>query len=407
MEGKRTVAPNPTDDHEARTAPLIAAEAAVLADEQTLTRRRLVRLATAGAAGMAATGYALERASAQDATPDPAPDPEADPEAGEDEEATPAPGGTPVGSAGELVVYSGRNEELVGDLVPRIEGGTGVDLEVEYAGTSELAAQILEEGENTPAGLFLAQDAGALGALAAEGRLQELPAELLERVDPRFRSPDGLWVGISGRSRVLVYNTDQVTEDRLPASVLDLPTAGFEGQVGWAPTNASFQAFVTALRVLEGDEGARAWLEAMQGIDPVVFESNGDVVRAVGRGEIQVGLVNHYYLYEIQAEEQTELPIANHFFQAGDPGSLVNVAGVGILAGTDQAEQAEAVVDYLLTEPAQAYFAEQTFEYPLIQGVPLAEGLRPLEEVQGPEIDLSDLADLEGTLALLTELGII
>lgn len=408
MEGSRTVAENQDPTTDARRASPAETDAETTglptSDGQPLSRRRLVRVTAAGAAGLAGAVYALDRATAQDATPDPEPDP--DPEAGDDD-ATPAAGGTPVGSAGELVVYSGRSEELVADLIPLVEAGTGVDLEVEYAGTSELAAQLLEEGENTPAGLFFSQDAGALGALAAAGRLEPLSQDLLDRVDPRFRSTDGLWVGLSGRARVLVYNTDDVTADELPASALDLPSAGFDGQIGWAPTNASFQSFVTALRILEGEDGARAWLETMREINPVVFESNGDIVRAVASGDIQVGLVNHYYAYEIQAEEGETLPIANHFFQGGDPGSLINVAGVGILAGTDQAEPAGAVVDYLLSEPAQAYFAGRTFEYPLIEGVPLAEGLTPLDQIQSPDLDLGQLADLQGTVELLTEVGII
>ena len=378
----------------------------------SLSRRRLVRLTAAGVAGLAATA-SVAGVLAQGTTPEPEPepDPEADPEAEETEAAedgTPAAGGTPVGSAGELTVYSGRNEELIGGLVPQIESGTGVDLSVRYASTGELAATILDEGENTPAGLFLAQDAGALGLLAQEGRFRPLPQELLDRVDPRFRSPDGLWVGVSGRARVLVVNTDLADPATLPASVLELTDPRWRGQVGWAPENASFQSFVTAMRRLLGDDRTRTWLEEMIANEAVGFgDSNGAIVRAVGAGEIAAGLVNHYYLYEVQQEDQTTLPLANHFFAAGDPGALVNVAGVGILADTDQAEQAEVVADFLLREPAQTYFAQETFEYPLIPGVPTAEGLPPLAEIESPDVDLTDLADLAGTRALLAEAGLI
>jgi iron(III) transport system substrate-binding protein len=329
-----------------------------------------------------------------------------DPE-GEMEGTPEIPAGTPVGSAGAVTIYSGRNENLVGELIARFEPATGIDAEVRYGGTSELAATILEEGDNSPADVFFSQDAGALGALAQEDRLAQLPEDLLNRVDPRFRSPDGLWVGVSGRARVLVYNTDMLTEADLPASVKDLTDPAWKGKVGWAPENASFQSFITAFRVVEGDDAARAWLEAMQANEPKVFEGNSPIVRAVAAGEFPVGLVNHYYMYEIQAEEGTTLPIANHFFEAGDVGSLVNVAGVGILKDAEHAEQATAFVDYLLSDAGQTYFAERTFEYPLIEGVPTAEGLRPLSEIQSPEIDLSDLADLEGTLRLLTEVGVL
>ncbi len=379
---------------------------------RALTRRGVVRLVGGGAAGLAATAVAGRAAWAQDATPavepeaDPVADPVADSEAGDGE--TPTADGTPAGEGGDLTIYSGRSEGLVGPLLERFGEETGIETEVRYAGTAELAATLIEEGDATPAGAFFAQDAGALGLLAQEGRFQPLPDELLERVDPRFRSDDGLWVGVSGRARVLVYNTDELSEADLPSSVLDLTDEAWSGRVGWAPENASFQAFVTALRLLEGDDAARAWLEGMLANDVQNFgDSNSSIVTAVGNGEIQVGLVNHYYFYAIKEEAGDDFPIANHFFAEGDPGSLINVAGVGVLADAEDSEQALRFVEFLLDDEAQTYFAEETSEYPLVAGVPTAEGLTPLAEVGSPEVDLSDLADLQGTIELLTEVGVL
>ncbi len=363
--------------------------------DRVLSRRNLVRattLGTAGLAGLAIAGAGIQSASAQDATAEA--DPEADPEADGEAE------------GGDVTVYSGRSEELVEELIEQTEEATGIDLAVRYAGTPELAAQILEEGDNSPADIFFSQDAGALGALAKEGLLAPLPQEILDLVDARFRSPDGVWIGLSGRARVAVYNTDELTEADLPTSILDFTDEAWSGRIGWAPENASFQSFVTALRVLNGEDAAREWLEGMIANQPVTYDGNGAVVRAVAAGEVQVGLVNHYYVYEIQAEDGP-LPIANHFFAEGDPGSLINVAGVGILASSQAQDQALEVVEYMLGTDAQTYFAERTFEYPLIAGVPTAEGLTPLADVQGPDIDLSDLDDLEGTLALLAEVGLL
>lgn len=374
-----------------------------------LSRRRLVLLAGAMGAGLAVTRR--RDVLAQDATetpgaePDPEPDPEADPEA--EVEPSSTAGGTPVGEAGDATIYCGRNETLVGPLLTQLEGLTGVDLDVRYGDSGELAATILEEGDSSPASVFFSQDAGLLGLLAGEGRLAELPADLLERVDPRFRSPDGLWVGLSGRARVLVYNTDALTEADLPTSVLQLTDPKWSGKIGWAPTNASFQSFVTALRLLEGEDAARTWLEGIIANEPEVFDGNAAVVRAVGEGELEVGLVNHYYLYEIKQEEGDDFPIANHFFSAGDPGSLVNVAGVGLLASAPDVEQGLAVIDALLSTEAQTYFAEKTFEYPLIEGVPTAEGLPALSEIESPDLDLSALSDLAATQQLLADVGLI
>lgn len=315
------------------------------------------------------------------------------------------PNATPVG--GSLTIYSGRNEGLVGPLIESIEAALDIDIEVRYAGTSELAATLLEEGDRSPADVFFSQDAGALGALSKAGLLAVLPDDTRAQVDPRFQSFDGHWIGTSARARVLAYNPENVDPATLPASVEALTDAAWNGLVGWAPTNASFQTFITAFRLIKGEDAARAWLEAMRDNGAVAFEGNADVVRAVASGEIAVGLVNHYYKYEISHEEGHDIPVENHFFSSGDVGSLVNVAGVGILASAKNTVQANAFVNYLLGAAAQTYFAEQTFEYPLAAGVEPAVELVPLEEIQAPEIDLNDLDDLEGTLELLTDVGLI
>ena len=309
-------------------------------------------------------------------------------------------------AGGTLTVYSGRSEELVGPIIERFETETGVDVEVKYGDTAELASTILEEGDASPADVFFAQDAGALGAVAEAGRLEALASTALDRVDERFRSTEGQWVGVSGRARVAVYNTASLTEADMPASILDFADPAWKGRLGWAPTNGSFQAFVTALRVVEGEDAAKAWLEGVQANEPKVYEGNDPALQAVGAGEIDVAFVNHYYLMRRLAEEPG-FAAANHFFEAGDPGALVNVAGVGILSTARNAAAAEAFVDFLLSDGSQAYFAEETFEYPLVAGIPADDRLVPLAEIESPDIDLSDLSDLQGTLDLLTEVGIL
>ncbi|MBW3641623.1 MAG: iron ABC transporter substrate-binding protein [Actinobacteria bacterium] len=307
----------------------------------------------------------------------------------------------------QLTIYSGRNEDLVGPLIAQFEGASGIDVEVRYGDTAQLAGAILEEGENSPADVYFAQDAGALGAVSRAGRFRPLDPAILNRVDPQFRSVDDQWVGVSGRARVAVYNTELLSENDLPDSVLDLTTPRWAGgRIGWAPTNGSFQAFVTAMRVALGEDGARAWLEGVKANEPKVYENNIAIVEAAGAGEIQVGLVNHYYLHRLQAENPA-FPAANHVFPEGDLGSLVNVAGVGILDTSDHAEPARQLVEFLLSEEAQQYFAEETFEIPLVEGVEADPSLPPLESLKQPDIDLNGLADLQGTLALLTEVGVI
>ncbi len=306
-----------------------------------------------------------------------------------------------------LVLYSGRNEELIQPIIDRFIEETGVQVDVRYGNTAGLANQILEEGANSPADLYLGQDAGALGALAKAGALSPLPSDVLERVPAVFRSDAGLWVGLSGRARVLIYNPVLLEESglALPDSILDLTDPMYRGVVGWAPANASFQTNVTALRLLEGDEATLTWLEAMVANDTVSFgSSNGNLNRAVIDGEIIMGLTNHYYMFGILREEP-DAPIAQHFFPAGDAGALLNIAGVGVLATSDQPGLSQRLVLYLLGAEAQQYFADQTFEYPVIDGIAVNELLTPLSEIQPPELDLSDLDDLALTLEIIEDSG--
>ena len=307
---------------------------------------------------------------------------------------------------GELVVYSGRTEELVGPILDQFEEETGIEVAVRYGDTAEMANLILTEGENSPADVYFAQDAGALGAVAGEGLLATLPDQILDLVDERFRSPEGQWVGVSGRARVVVYNTENVQPEELPDSIFGFTDPEWSGRIGWAPTNGSFQAFVTALRVLEGEDRAREWLEGIEANEPNVYEGNNPALDAVIAGEIDVAFVNHYYLMQRLAEEP-DVPAANFFLTDGDPGALVNVAGAGILTTAPNAEAAQTFVEYLLSEEAQTYFAEETKEYPLVEGVEPDADLPALGEIGTPDIDLSDLSDLEGTLELLQEVGIL
>lgn len=313
------------------------------------------------------------------------------------------------GDSGEdgLVVYSGRNEGLVAPILERFESETGVEVSARYAGTAELAAQLQEEGERTAADVFFAQDAGALGALSQAGRFAPIPEETLQMVDGRFRAVDGTWVGVSGRARVLAYDPEQVPEADVPDSVLELTEPQWSGKVGYAPTNASFQAFVTAMRELLGEERTKQWLEGMKANDIQAYDNNIAVLDAVDRGEVSLGLINHYYWYEKVAEQGEDAVRARiKYLPGGDPGALVNVAGVGVLKGTDRPDEAQQLVEFLLSAQAQEYFATETMEYPLVDGVATAEDLPPLDSLEAPEIDLARLESLEETLALLEEVGL-
>ena len=306
-----------------------------------------------------------------------------------------------------LVVYSGREEELVAPLFERFEQETGVEVDVRYADSAELAATIAEEGGNSPADVFFAQDPGSLGSV--DDQLTELTDTVLDRVDPQFRDSNGRWVGTSGRARVIAYNTDELTADEVPDSVFDLTDPKWKGKIGIPPTNASFQAFVTAMRLDAGEERTKQWLEDVKENDPKFYEKNTPVVEAVASGEIQLGLVNHYYLYLVK-EEQPDAPIENKYLPGDDPGALVSIAGVGILESAEHADAAERFVEFLLADAQQRFYTDEAeeAEIPLVDGINLKPGVPTLDELanRGPDVDLSRFGDqLEQTLELLNETG--
>ncbi len=316
---------------------------------------------------------------------------------------------SPSAASGDtLTVYSGRSEELVAPLFARFTEETGIEIAARYGDSAELAAQILEEGDATPAQVFFSQDAGALGALAAESRLAPLPTGTADTVPAEYRATDGTWTGVTGRARVIAYDSEQLDATEVPQSVFDLTDPQWKGQVAIAPTNASFQSFVTAMRRSNGDEATKAWLEGLVANDVQTYEKNGLILDAVDAGQAQLGLVNHYYWYEKAAEVGADAMRAQVAFTAPkDPGSLVNVAGAGILAPAAANADAAAFVAWLLTPEVQQWFVDNTFEYPLVPAIAAADGLPALDTLSGPDVALADLADLPGTLTMLTEVGLL
>lgn len=304
-----------------------------------------------------------------------------------------------------LTIYSGREEKLMGPLIKQAEQDLGIDIEVRYGDSTELAIALIEEGKNSRADVFYAQDAGALGALATSKRTLTLPAQLLQKVDEQFRSPTGQWIGISGRARVIDYNTELVKLHELPTSVMQLTDPKWKGLVGWAPTNGSFQSFVSAMRLLEGDQKTLEWLKAMKANGAKDYGKNTAIVEALGRGEIALGLVNNYYLYRF-TKVNPNFPVAHHYTR-GDAGALINVAGLTVLNTTDQKSDAEKFVAYMLSPKTQNYLTQEFYEYPLVQGILASQKQIPLDQLIVPKMDLSKLSDLKGTLSLLQEAGLL
>lgn len=307
-----------------------------------------------------------------------------------------------------LTIYVGRGEAFAAPIIERFQAETGINVEVRYGGTAALAVLITEEGPASPADVFWAQDAGALGALAKGGYLATLPASLVADVFPKQVHPAMEWVAVSARNRVITYSTERVSADDLPTSIFDLTDPKYANRVAWAPGNASFQSFVTALRTTYGEDVAEQWLRDMVANGAKAYSNNGNQLDGIASGEVDFGLVNNYYLPRRLAEDAA-FPVAQTFFADGDIGNLANVTGVGVLASSSNKEAAEAFVAFLLSDEAQTYFTVDNYEYPITTTVATSPLLLDAAVVAAasPEVDLGSIDDLEGTLELLREVGLL
>lgn len=305
-----------------------------------------------------------------------------------------------------LTVYAGRSQALVDSLVERFEAESGIDVSVRYGRDAELLAALQEEGAQSPADVFWANTTGALGAASNAGLLVTLPDSLLD-LPAGFVPSSNLWEPVTVRFRTLAYNTDRLDAADLPASVMDLPAMEqLEGRIGWTPTYSSFQDFMTAMRLVEGEEAARAWVDEMQALDPQAYPSNTPMIQALAAGEIDVALTNHYYVLRMTEGDEPG-PVALYFFEPGDVGNLALVTGAGVLGTSTNQDAARQFIRFLLSEDAQAYAANVVYEYPVIDGTQMPSYLRPMDEAVelGPDFDFERLRELDETLNLMREAG--
>jgi iron(III) transport system substrate-binding protein len=307
-------------------------------------------------------------------------------------------------TAETITVYSGRNEKLIAPVIARFEEESGIRVRVRYGDTAELAATLMEEGKRTPADVFVSQDGAALGALSRAGMFVPLPADLLALVPARFRSSEGEWIGMSGRARSVVYDPARTRVEELPKSLEALGDRRYHGRFGLAPANGSFQAHMAVYHAVRGREALERLLRSVAANEPRRYPKNTTIVEAVMRGEIDFGLVNHYYTRQAK-HEYPGASVENFFMPEGDASSFVNVAGAGILR---QGDAAERFVRFLLSAGSQQYFASETFEYPLVDGVEPSIELQPLGEIGTPDVSMSEVSDLIGdTLVLIQRTGLL
>lgn len=307
-----------------------------------------------------------------------------------------------------VTIYSGRTENLVRPVLEAFACETGIEVEVRWGDSVDLALLLLEEGDRTPADVFLSRSPGPVGFLESRDLLGTIDGDVLDLVSPENRSSGGSWIGFSGRKRVLVHNIDLVSEDDLPASVFDLTDERYRGQVAIPATNGSFVDWFTVFRDQYGTDVATQWLDEMVANDATFYANNRAIVEAAGRGEIEMGLVNHYYNYQEVAAVGDEHRAANHDLDDDDIGSLLIITAATVTAASDDVDDANELLRYLLSAPVQRYFSDQTFEYPLAAGVEPAEVLPPLSALEIGSVDFDALGGgFEETTTIIEASGIL
>ena len=304
-----------------------------------------------------------------------------------------------------ITLYSGRIPAAIGPAVDSYETEANRDVKVRFAETADLAATLVEEGDASPADVFFAQEPGAIAAVAEAGLLTKLPQNILDLVPARYRDPEGRWVGITGRARVIAYNRNVVKQSELPPSPFGLTDPMWKDRVGWSPASSSMQEYVTALRARYGDDRTKQWLEEMVDNGAVAFPDNVTIRDAIAKGEIDVGLINHYYVAQAIEAEGPDYPVAV-YFPPGGLGSLMLLTSVGVLESSDRKPEAFAFVRSLLSPKTQQFFTSSSKEYPLAKGAKPDPSLSvPIAKIPVSNSNLVDLKELQGTIELMKEAG--
>lgn len=311
------------------------------------------------------------------------------------------------GTGNEVTLYSGRTENLIEPVLEAFACSTGISVQVRWGSSTQLALLIDEEGNRSPADIFLSRSPGPVGFLESKGLLGTISNDVLELVSEENRSVQGSWIGFSGRKRVLVHNIDLVPETELPNSVFDLTDEKWRGKVAIPGTNGSFVDWFTVFRDQYGTDTATKWLNDMVSNDARYYPNNRSIVEAAGRGEIEMGLVNHYYNYQEVAAVGSDHRAKNHDLDDNDIGSLLIITAATVLNSADSADEAHQLIKYLLSGPVQRYFTNRTFEYPLAAGIHPNAALPPLKALEIGSVDFDALGGgFEETARIIEASGI-
>ncbi len=312
------------------------------------------------------------------------------------------------GVSGDLVIYSGRSEALIQPVIDAFKAKyPDVNVLLKAGSNSELANALIEEKANPQADVFITTELFTVQSLTGEGVFQSYVPAGAEQLPAEFLGTDHLWTGLTRRVRVIIYNKDLVSEDELPTSIFDLTDPKWQGQIAAAgSTNGGMQAQIAAMRQLLGDEATEEWLTGLIANEVTFFGGHTDVRKAVGAGEFKLGLVNHYY-YHLQLAETGNVGVIFPDQGEGQVGLFSNATAAAVVNGAQHVDAAQAFLDFLVSADGQKLFAEQNYEYPLLPGVAIKDGMQPLESFRLADVDVVTAAlDFDATFELIEQVGL-
>ena len=307
----------------------------------------------------------------------------------------------------ELLIYNAQHESLTKEWIDAFTKETGIKVTYRQGGDTELGNQLVAEGDGSPADVFLTENSPAMAAVEKAGLFADLDADTLDQVPARYRPATGKWTGVAARSTVFVYNTAKLQPDQLPRSMTDLETPAWKGRWGGAPAKADFQAIVSAYLQLKGEPATAQWLAGMK-TNAVIYNDNIATMKAVNAGEVDGGIIYHYYWFRDQANtKEGSGNTTLHYFKNQDPGAFVSLSGGGILASSDKKDQAQQFIKFITGKAGQEVLEKGTsFEYPVASGVPANPALPPLDSLQAPAVDPSTL-NAQQVTDLMTKAGLL
>lgn len=309
--------------------------------------------------------------------------------------------------ANRLVLYNGQHEQTTQALVSAFEKQTGIQVTVRNGDEDQLAEQIMQEGSRSPGDVFYTENSPALMKLAGQHLLAPVDKATLAAVPSADSSPAGNWVGVTARISALVYNTNALKPSQLPTSVMDLANPKWAGKLGIAPGETDFQPIITSIADTHGSAAALAWLKGVKAnAGSHIYPDNETLTSEVNSGQVEIGLINHYYWYRLRAGLGAgAMHSALHYFAPGDPGYVLNVSGAGILASSTHQAAAQKFLAFLISAAGQRIITQSdSFEYPLRPGVAANSQLPPLSSLHPDPADtIAKLGDGSTALQLLQQ----